>query len=52
MTEPWPLCGIEVRLEREQAFERGVGTIALVAVAADFFGADYCRRSFCRARLW
>ena len=28
-------------LKREQSFERGVGPIALVAVAADFFAADY-----------
>src|SRR4051794_8259426 len=33
--------GIEVGLEREQAFERGVRAIAFVAVAADFFGTDF-----------
>src|SRR6476660_6652412 len=33
--------GIEVGLERQQCLERGVGTVALVTITADFFGADY-----------
>ena len=41
VTEPWPLLGSKCGLERQQSFERGVGTVALVAVTADFFGADY-----------
>ena len=41
VTDALAAVGIEVRLQREQAFERGVGAVALVAVAADFFGADF-----------
>src|SRR6266852_5999976 len=33
--------GIEMRFQREQSFQRGVGTIALVAVATDFLDADF-----------
>jgi hypothetical protein len=33
-------------LECEQSFERGVGAIAFVAVAADFFGADFLASLF------
>ena len=42
MTEPCPLLGSKWGLSASNAFERGVGTVALVAIAADFFGADYC----------
>jgi len=32
---------IEVRLERKETFQRRVGAIALVAIAADILGADF-----------
>ncbi len=38
---PWPLCGSKWGFSASKPFERGVGTVAFVAIAADFFGADF-----------